>query len=97
MIKCLANYNHCRLINSEEVRSDPSKCHAKLPTDKIHLRAITVVSLNVKYLSSFGSVFYQMTKTEAYKQHQTTRPNSTVLPNIIAEVFLPSVDTFLSK
>lgn len=61
MVKCLANYNHCRLINSEEVRSDLKKCHAKLPTDTIHLRAITVVGLNVKYLPSIVTMFHQVT------------------------------------
>ena len=71
MIKSLAYYNLCRLINSEELRRDCSKCHAKLHTDRIHLRAITVVGLNVKYLPSFGPLFYQMTMIDAYKeQHQ---------------------------
>jgi hypothetical protein len=43
-------------------------------------------------------MLYQMTKIDAYKKHhQTSRPNSTVLPNIIAEVFLPPIEAFLSK
>jgi len=89
MVKCLANYNHCRLINSEEVRPDCSKCHAKLPIDAIHLRAITLVGLNIKYVPSVVTMLYQVTKTEfCKKQHQTSRPNSTVRLNIVAESFL---------
>jgi len=97
MVKCLANYNHCRLINSEDVKSDRSKCHAKIPIDAIHLRGITIVGLIVKYLPSIVTMLYQVTKTDVCKKHQTSRPNSTFRQNIIAEVFLPSVYVFLSK